>query len=179
MRASLRVLLFVALAACCCAAACSPRRIYYAATHKIVRLPTENMLPTIKMGDLAAVDMGHYEKHPVERFDMVIFTLPPENVPDIAGVNKDTVYLMRVVGLGGETLEIKDGKVYVNGRALEETFETVPLGPGDKFGPVRVPEGEYFLLGDNRPNSADSRYWPRPTLPKKNLLGKVAEIFHE
>ena len=182
MRASARrhVLLIVVALACSCLAACvSPRKFYYAATHKIVRIPTENMLPTIKVGDHAAVDMGYYDKHPVERFDMVVFTLPPENVSDIPGVNKDTVYLKRVVGLGGETLEIKDGRVYVDGRALEEPFATVPLEPINKFGPLRVPEGEYFLLGDNRPNSADSRYWPRPTLPKRNLLGKVVEIFTE
>ena len=110
MRASRRVLSFVALVACCCAAAClSPRRVYYAATHRIFRIPTENMLPTIKVGDEAAVDMGYYQEHPVERFDMVVLTLPPENMPDVEGVDKDTVYLKRVVGLGGETLEIKDG----------------------------------------------------------------------
>ena len=180
MRASRRVLTFAVLAACCCAAACSPRRIYYAATHQIVRVPTSNMEPTIKVGEMAAVDTGYYEHHPVERFDMVILTLPPENIdPERLGTQEGTVYLKRVVGLGGETLEIKDGRVYVDGRALEETFETVPLGPDDKFGPVRVPAGEYFLLGDNRQNSLDSRYWPKPTLPKRNLLGKVAEIFHE
>lgn len=181
MRASVRrcVLPLAALVACSCVAACSPRRIYYAATHKIVRIPTENMLPTIKVGDHAAVDVGYYEQHPVERFDMVVFTLPPENMPDVEGVTKDTVYLKRVVGLGGETIEIKDGRVYVDGRALEEPFETVPLEPQDKFGPARIPKGEYFLLGDNRPNSADSRYWPKHTLAKKNLLGKVVEILHE
>jgi signal peptidase I len=175
-----RVLLFCVFAACLCAAACSPRRLYYSATHKIVRIPTDNMLPTIKVGDYAAVDAGYYEKHPVERFDMVIFTLPPENIdPERLGTQEGTVYLKRVVGLGGETLEIKGGRVYVDGRALEEPFETVPLESRDKFGPVRVPEGEYFLLGDNRQNSMDSRFWPRPTLPKRNLLGKVVEIFHE
>jgi len=181
MRASVRrcVLPLVALVACSCVAACSPRRFYYAATHKIVGIPTEAMLPTIKAGDYAAVDMGYYEQHPVERFDMVVFTLPPENVPDIAGVDKDTTYLKRIVGLGGETLEIKDGRVYVDGRALEEPFETMPLEPLHKFGPLRIPEGEYFLLGDNRPNSEDSRYWPKHTLAKKNLLGKVIEIFSE
>jgi len=173
------VLLLCAFVACFCAAACRPRRLYYAATHKIVRIPTENMLPTIKVGDYAAVDTGYYEKHPVERFDMVIFTLSPENIRvDVQGVNKNTVYLKRVVGLGGETLEIKGSRVYVDGRELEEPFETIPE-PHGGFGPVRIPDGEYFLLGDNRPNSDDSRFWPKPTLAKKNLLGKVVEILHE
>lgn len=175
------ILLLGVAVACCCAAACvSPRRIYYAATHQIVRVPTSNMEPTIKVGDLAAVDAGYYVNHPVERFDVVIFTLPPENIdPERLGTQDGTVYVKRVVGLGGETLEIKDGRVYVDGRALEEPFENVSLEPRDKFGPVRVPEGEYFMLGDNRSNSLDSRYWPRPTLPKGNLRGKVVEIFHE
>ena len=171
--------LVVALACSCFAACISPRKFYYAATHKIVRAPTENMLPTIKPGDSAAVNMGYYENNSVERFDMVVFKLPPEDMPDVPGVDEDTTYLKRVVGLGGETLEIRGGRIYVNGRELDEPFETVPLEPTDKFGPVRVPEGEYFLLGDNRPNSADSRFWPKSTLPKRNLLGKVIEIFHE
>lgn len=174
-----RVLVLCAFVACFCADACSPRRLYYAATHQMFRVPTEAMLPSIKVGDYAAVDRGYYESRPVERFDMIVFSLPPENVPPNSGTRAGETYVKRVVGLGGETVEIKDGKVYVNGRELEETFQTVPLDPRMKFGPVRVPEGEYFLLGDNRQNSWDSRHWPKPTIAKKNILGKVVEIFHE
>ncbi len=177
-RLALAAPLVVALAGCGPAAL---KKFYHAAAHKIARVPTAGMLPTIRPGDYLAYDEGFYKAHPFQRFDVVIFSLAPENVPDgfDSGVDTKTVFVKRVVALGGETVEVRDGRVYVNGRALEEPFETVPLGPRDRFGPVQVPEGELFLLGDNRPDSMDGRYWARPTLPARYVRGKVIEIFHE
>ena len=152
------------------------RRLYYASTHQVVRVPTGNMEPTIKPGDMAAVDTGYYSGHPVQRFDLVMFKLAPENIsPEMEGM--DTVYLKRVVGLGGETLEIKGGGVYIDGRALEEPFTAIPSDAREEFGPLKIPAGEFFLMGDNRPNSLDGRYWARPTLKQQQLLGKVVKIF--
>ncbi|MDQ3918478.1 MAG: signal peptidase I [Acidobacteriota bacterium] len=166
------VSLFAALSGCE-----TGQRLYYSMTHRIVRVPTENMLPTIKPGDRAAVDENYYSTNPVRRFDMVTFKLPPEDLVNTQDVNKDTQFLKRVIGLGGETVEIKGGRVYVNGQALEEPFATIPPEAREKFGPVNIPEGEFFLMGDNRANSWDSRYWPKPTLKRQYIVGKVVRIF--
>ena len=90
--------------------------------------------------------------------------------------NKNTYYIHRVVGLGGETVEIKDGRVYVNGRALREQFATVPSDAREHYGPLKIREGELFLTGDNRPNSWDSRHRPRPTLSAAHIPAKVVEV---
>ena len=155
------------------------RGIYYALTHRIVRVPTEAMMPTIKPGDTAAVDLGYYSERPPERFDLVMFEWPAENIPAemMGAMDENTLYVKHVVGLGGETLEVKGGRVYIDGRVLDEPFNTVPLEAKEKFGPVKIPEGEYFLMGDNRPNSLDGRYWARPTLKMQHILGRVVELF--
>lgn len=150
--------------------------IYRAATHKVMKVTTEGMSPTLKPGDSIVGDATYYVSNPVNRFDVVVFWAPPENVPDVPGGDKYPAYVQRVIGLGGETVEVRDGAVYINGRALEEPFATVPLDAREHYGPLTIPEGEFFMMGDNRRNSYDSRYWPRPTLPQGTALLKVVEI---
>jgi signal peptidase I len=89
---------------------------------------------------------------------------------------KDTTYLKRVIALGGESVEIHKGKVYVNGRVLHQPFPFMPHDAEEEFEKLTVPKDEYFLLSDNRTNSLDSRYWKKPTLDKSHIYGKAVEI---
>lgn len=153
------------------------RRLYFSVTHQVVRVPTGNMEPNIRPGDFAAVNPRAYAERGPERFDMVMFERAPQNAATYGlPLPESTLYIKRVIGLGGETLEIRGGRVYVDGRVLAEPYATVPLDPQEEFA-VRIPVGEYFLLGDNRPNSEDGRFWAKPTVTRDQIKGKVVEIF--
>lgn len=91
------------------------------------------------------------------------------------GIDENTKFIFRVVGLSGEKIEMKNGEVFVNDKLLEEPFNKNKSS--DNFGPIIVPKNEYFLLGDNRPESNDSRYWKPSTIKRENILGKVVNIF--
>nr|MCR4924596.1 signal peptidase I [Lachnospiraceae bacterium] len=83
------------------------------------------------------------------------------------------LFIKRVIGLPGETLEMIDGKIYINHSLtpLDEPYvNKVPYG---NYGPVEIPEGAYFVMGDNRNNSADSRYWKNTFVYKEKILGKA------
>ncbi|MBV9927122.1 MAG: signal peptidase I [Acidobacteria bacterium] len=149
-----------------------------AVPYQMIRVPSEGMSPALKPGDRAMVEVGFYRQHPVERFDIVTFKLSPAHFSELmSGMNENDQYVQRVVGLGGETVEIRGGRIFIDGRALEEPFATVPLDKRESFGPVKIPQGEAFLLGDNRTNSLDGRYWARPTLATANIVGKVIQIY--
>ena len=127
-------------------------------------VPTGSMKETIMENDrIVAFRLSYLLAQP-RRYDVVVFRYPDdESVP----------YVKRIIGLPGETLEIRNGKVYIDGsdRPLDDYF-TVRSEHGD-FGPVTVPEGHYFMLGDNRGNSQDSRYWENTNVAKNKILGKV------
>lgn len=137
------------------------------------KVPTVAMEPTIKRGDTVWVDHSFYSSHPIERLDLVMYEAAENGDPHNG---KETKILKRVIGVGGQTVELVQGRVFVNGQELVETFESVPTE--ESFGPVTVPSGEYFLLGDNRANSYDSRYWSPPTIKASRITGKVTDIKH-
>jgi signal peptidase I len=153
----------------------NPRRTYQALTKRIVKVPTEAMSPTIKAGTHAVVDEGYYAQHPVERYDMV-------EIEDPDGTREQngnyTFYIKRIIALGGETVQLKGGATFINGQELKEPFNFHPE-PQVDYGPIVVPVGEYFLLGDNRQNSMDSRYWKKHTIDKSYIHGKVIEVVQE
>ena len=177
--------LALALVACAALAGCgAARRAYLWTTHMMAGVVAENMVPNIRPGDTIAIDGHHYTKHPVERFDIIAYRLAPENFPQYDfDVDTETIYISRVIALGGETVEVREGRAYVNGAPVDGGFEIITefenYRDTDVFGPVTLPQGEYFLLGDNRANSMDSRFWGRPGLKKSSIVGKVVEIIRE
>ena len=71
---------------------------------------------------------------------------------------------------------MRGGQVSINGMPLQEPYPIIRQDEAEEFGPFRIPAGEYFLLGDNRPNSFDGRYWDKPSLDQSYIKGKVVEI---
>lgn len=131
-----------------------------------VRVDGNSMYPTLKHGEIMIVSKMDYNFGGVpERFDVVICHYP--------GRGK-TNFVKRVVGLPGDTVEIKDGHLIVNGVIYAEKF--LHERPVDDFGPVTVPEGQYFVMGDNRNNSNDSRRSEVGTLEREYIMGKVSAV---
>ncbi len=116
----------------------------------------------------------------IKRRDVIVFKYPEE---------PDRDFIKRVIGLPGETVEVREKKVYINGTALDEPYahylqpanvpselhEVTSLDVRDHYGPVTVPPGQYFMMGDNRDNSADSRYWG--FLRRDYIKGKALVIY--
>jgi len=131
-------------------------------------IPSSSMVPTIEPGDRVIMSRLSYlgERAP-ERGDIVVFRAPEE-------LNERDDLIKRVVGLPGDTVEVRAGVTYLNGEALEEPFVTYPAR--SNYGPYTVQEGEYFLMGDNRYVSKDSRSPDVGAIAKGEIAGKVRFI---
>jgi signal peptidase I len=141
-------------------------------------IPSGSMLPTLQVGDRILVSKLSYHLHGVGRGDIVVFARPPLEEQACAGPLVNDL-VKRVVGLPGETISLSRGQVEVNGKVVSEPWlHNQPItfpGPGATSyslnRPFKVPAGEYFLLGDNRESSCDSRYWG--PIPRSLIVGKV------
>lgn len=135
-------------------------------------IPSESMEPTLMVNDRIIVDKLSLKWRPLERGDMVVFH-PPEKTG-----HENERWIKRVIGLPGETVSVNHGQVYVDGHELDEPY--IRDIPGYSVEPIdlmkddpstKVNEGEYFLLGDNRPNSRDSHVWG--SCPADRIIGRA------
>jgi len=145
------------------------------------KIPSGSMEPTLLIGDhilvnkliygfrlpdslfgitIPGIPWGHYvfPLESVHRGDVVVFVFPPDPTKD---------FIKRVIGLAGDTVQVKDGKVFLNGSEMPDPHahfevsqaERSPASPRDNFGPVTVPAGKLLMMGDNRDRSYDGRFW--------------------
>ena len=128
-------------------------------------VPSGSMLPTIEINDKVVVTNFSYWFDGPERGDVVVFHYPLDTKKD---------YIKRCIGLPGETVEFKDSCLYINGVLVDEPYLPEELEFED-YGPVTVPENSYFMCGDNRNHSADSRVWG--FLPDDLIIGKAQVIY--
>ena len=132
------------------------------------KIPSGSMRPTLLEGDKLFVNKYVYRFEAPKRGDIIVFKYPADPKKD---------FIKRLVGLSGETVEIRDGKIYVNDQALDDpaSFGKFYYYNHDPFGgpdtKIKVPDDSYYVLGDNSANSTDSRFWG--FVPKKSVLGKA------
>jgi len=120
-----------------------------------------SMEPNFQQGECIMVNKVSYHSSGPQRGEVIIFNPPFES---------EYPFIKRVIGLPGETVEIKDGKVFINGTSLDED-EYIKERPNYTMTATEIPENEYFVLGDNRNNSTDSHTgW---TVPRDNIIGKA------
>lgn len=118
------------------------------------QIPSASMHPTLLEGDRVLVNKLSYRLHDINRGDVVVFARP-ENLP--AGPNEPDDLIKRVIGVPGDRIQTRNGRVYVNGRALHEPYLAEANGTFNIDEPVTVPKGHIWVMGDNRGDSQDSR----------------------
>jgi signal peptidase I len=136
-------------------------------------IPSASMVPTLNLGDRLVIEKISYHLHPPQRSDIVVFQVPVA-LQEESGYSADQAFIKRVIGLPGDQIALRAGKVYRNGQPLAEPY-VVEQPKVEDFPEVTVPLQQLFVMGDNRNNSNDSRYWG--FLPMKNLIGHAVWRF--
>lgn len=134
-------------------------------------IPSGSMLPTLQIDDRLIVDKVSYRFNTPQRGDIVVFSptaaLEKQNFHD--------AFIKRVIGLPGETIAVRGGRVYVNDQPLQENYIGKDEAPQYEWGPQTVPPDSYLVLGDNRNNSYDSHYWG--FVPRDKIIGRAVVRF--
>jgi len=130
-----------------------------------VKVPTGSMEPTVMTNDLLIMEKISRYWRDYEFGDILVFYHDPDNLGG-------ELYLKRLIGLPGDTIEVRDGKLYRNERLADEPYLNGLMMNG-RYGPIVVPEGHYFFMGDNRNRSHDSRRWVNTFVPIDEVKGKA------
>ena len=130
---------------------------------RVAKVEGPAMSPTLNDGDRLLVDMSVYRRRDPRRGEIVMLLYP---------LRPERQFVMRVVAEEGDVLRIVDGEVFVDDVRVNDEYVVDRYRSRDHFGPVVVPEGYYFVLGDRRDNSSDSRHWGH--VPRKYIVGRVA-----
>ncbi|MCX8021643.1 MAG: signal peptidase I [Syntrophorhabdaceae bacterium] len=150
------------------------------------KIPSSSMEPTLLVGDHLLVNRLSYVVK-VPFVDSIIFTIDTPKKDDVIVFrypqDPDKDFIKRVIATEGDTIEIKDKVIYVNGKKIEDRwgyysdYSIIPgdVQPRDNFGPYKVPKDSYFVMGDNRDRSLDSRYWG--VVKKEHLVGKAFILY--
>jgi signal peptidase I len=147
------------------------------------RIPSSSMEPTLhcakpssgceaRFSDRVIANRFIYHLHPPHRGDIIVFKTPPlaEQRCGAGGT-----FVKRLIGLPGETFEERNGYVYINGKKLNEPYVKKDRRDTQTVPPLKIPAGRYFMMGDNRVQSCDSRQWG--AVPRKNIIGKVFFVY--
>jgi signal peptidase I len=140
------------------------------------KIPSGSMIPTLLVGDHLLVNKFIYKFAEPERGDVIVFKYPDDPSRN---------FIKRIIGVGGDTIEVREKAVYVNGSALDEAYiqhispEILPdrYSPRDNLGPITVAPNSYFMMGDNRDSSLDSRFWKNRFVNRQAIVGKAFVIY--
>ncbi|MCD6423194.1 MAG: signal peptidase I [Elusimicrobia bacterium] len=140
-----------------------------------IRVASPSMEPTLKKNSIIWMNTGYYRNHPIQRGDIIVFKSPVD----------EKQLIKRVIAIGGDTIEIKYKKVYLNWEELSEPYVYFEYPDkyfvGDFIPEMKVPEGCLFVLGDNRDRSEDSRYWKDAEgrhiyfIKEEDVVGKISK----
>ncbi|MBI4536469.1 MAG: signal peptidase I [candidate division NC10 bacterium] len=136
------------------------------------KIPSGSMLPTLQIGDHILVNKFLYHFRPIQRGDIIVFKFPQDESRD---------FIKRVIGLPGETLEVRGTQILINGQPVKEPYAVFSdgalgsSGERDRMGPITIPPNRLFMMGDNRDHSMDSRYWG--LLDEAKVKGKAFLIY--
>ncbi len=128
------------------------------------QVPSGSMENTVMTGDRLIANRLSYVFSEPKRFDIVVFKYPDD---------ESKLYIKRIIGMPGDTVEIRNNEIYINGSSepLDDSFIKEPMNTMDAV--YQVPEGHYFMMGDNRNNSSDSRFWVNTYVAENKILGKA------
>lgn len=133
---------------------------------KPFKIPSASMEPALVPGDRVLVNRLSYKFGSPQRGDIIVFRSPDDPNVD---------YIKRVIAVGGDSIEIKEGQVLVNNEPLVEDY--IKEVDVENFRLQHVPDGHVFVMGDNRPDSLDSRVWRPPWISEDNIIGKAFIIY--